>query len=85
MRRGRRARISFDSTRGETYDVRRCRRIGDSLLAQFGLGDNLHRRPRELSGGEPQRVAIARALVMEPEYLFADEPTEIWTRRTVRS
>ena len=46
-----------------------------SLLEQFDLGDKNGRLPRELSGGEQQRVAIARALVMEPRYLFADEPT----------
>ena len=45
------------------------------LLKSFGVGDKLHRFPRELSGGEQQRVAIARALVMNPRYLFADEPT----------
>lgn len=45
------------------------------LLEQFGLGDKTHRLPRQLSGGESQRLAIARALVMEPRYLFADEPT----------
>ena len=46
-----------------------------SLLEQFDVGDKAGRLPRELSGGEQQRVAIARALVMQPRYLFADEPT----------
>jgi ABC-type lipoprotein export system ATPase subunit len=46
-----------------------------SLLTQFGIGDKAGRLPRELSGGEQQRVAIARALVLQPRYLFADEPT----------
>lgn len=45
------------------------------LLSQFGLAQKMHRLPRQLSGGEQQRVAIARALVMQPRYLFADEPT----------
>jgi putative ABC transport system ATP-binding protein/lipoprotein-releasing system ATP-binding protein len=47
----------------------------ESLIAQFGLADKMHRYPRQLSGGEMQRVAIARALIMQPKYLFADEPT----------
>ena len=51
------------------------RALAESLLEQFGLKDKLKRLPSQLSGGEQQRVAIARALVMEPKYLFADEPT----------
>lgn len=45
------------------------------LMAHFGLEHKEDRFPRQLSGGEQQRIAIARALVMEPRYLFADEPT----------
>lgn len=45
------------------------------LLSEFELGGKTNRLPRQLSGGEQQRVAIARALIMDPQYLFADEPT----------
>lgn len=46
-----------------------------NLLQQVGLAEKHHRLPSQLSGGEQQRVAIARALIMEPKYIFADEPT----------
>lgn len=48
---------------------------GLHLLEQFGLKDKDNRLPKQLSGGEQQRVAIARALIMQPNYIFADEPT----------
>ena len=48
---------------------------GRELLKRLGLGERLHHRPGQLSGGEQQRVAIARALVSNPEIIFCDEPT----------
>ena len=58
---------------GVSKTERRKRAV--EVLEKVGLGDQIHKKPNQMSGGQMQRVAIARALVNNPDILLADEPT----------
>jgi len=66
--------VLIPSRIGRTYGHEAIQNA-ERILKRIGLGDRMHHRPPELSGGQNQRVAIARALVNDPRIVFADEPT----------
>ncbi len=59
--------------RGIGYEKRR--KMAEESLRLVGLGDRLHHRPAQMSGGQQQRTAIARAVAARPPLILADEPT----------
>ena len=68
---------------GVSRKERRARAI--AVLEKVGLGDQLHKRPNQMSGGQMQRVAIARALAGGADVIFADEPTGALDSRNGRA
>ncbi len=56
-------------------DTPSAEKRAEDVLESVGLGDRLHHRPTECSGGQQQRIAIARGLAMKPTIMLADEPT----------
>jgi len=61
------------------------RERAESILAELGLGELIHKRPTAMSGGQQQRVAVARAIASDPRIVLADEPTANLDSRTAES
>jgi len=59
----------------KTKSTEEHRKFAMEIIEEFDLTERADAFPSQLSGGEQQRVAVARALIMQPTYLFADEPT----------
>ena len=68
------ANVELALTVSGVFKSERTRRAKE-VLNKVGLGDQLNKKPNQMSGGQMQRVAIARALINDPEILLADEPT----------
>jgi lipoprotein-releasing system ATP-binding protein len=63
---------------------REARRKAVEMIGRFNMGDRMHHKPGELSGGECQRIAVARAIVGKPDIILADEPTGSLDRQNSR-
>ena len=66
--------------RGVDKKIREAKAV--EMLKLVGLPKHMKHRPNEMSGGQQQRVGVARALVLDPEIIFADEPTGNLDTRT---
>ena len=66
---------AFEKAKSVGSDLQNVKSRASELLSRLGLGQALHKKPSELSGGMMARAGLARALTLSPRLLLADEPT----------